>query len=365
MSVIKNNLRLRECIGITQDNDGHLEFFKANTRETLVLKMRDPNIIKIIQSFNGKNSIESIAEKHNVDVNQLFNLAILLKNEFIFIDQDVKYPHDIIDNIRLINTLEDYFHSTSDVIKAINRLKNSCVMIIGAGAVGSYIAIYLAKLGIGTMIVVDNDQVELSNLHRQYFFEKDIGCKKTEALKKEVHSIDPDILYHGINSYLTKDFFINNKLPINPDLIINCADEPSVDETSRIVAKYSMDNKIPHIIGGGYNLHLTLIGQTIIPFETACFECFNLALNKINIEDHKNVRILERENRKLGSFSPLSGIASSLAALDAFKVLVGKYDLLQQTNKRIEFNTQDFTFYEVPITRDSNCSWCKKNDKFN
>lgn len=128
---------------------------------------------------------------------------------------------------------------------------------------------------------------------------------------------------------------------------------------SRIIAEYAMKYKIPHIVGGGYNLHLTLIGQTIIPFETACFKCFGNALNELNNVELKNVRKLHRENRKLGSFSPLSGIAASLASLDAFKVLIGKNEFLQQVNRRIEFNMVQHQLNIIDIPRNPDCEWCK------
>ena len=124
-----------------------------------------------------------------------------------------------------------------------------------------------------------------------------------------------------------------------------------------------MKHNIPHIIGGGYNLHLTLIGQTVIPFKSCCFMCFKSALNIINKKDLKNVRGLYRENRKLGSFAPLSSIAASLASLDAFKILIGSLDTLQQTNKRIEFNMADFNFQIMEIERDPNCEWCAIYEK--
>ena len=129
--------------------------------------------------------------------------------------------------------------------------------------------------------------------------------------------------------------------------------------TSRIIAEYAMKHKIPHIIGGGYNLHLTLIGQTIIPFQTACLKCFDSALSVINDIEFKNIKKLHRENRKLGSFSPLSGIAASLASLDAFKVLIKKYEFLQQTNRRIEFNASQYQFNIMNIPINPDCEWCK------
>jgi molybdopterin/thiamine biosynthesis adenylyltransferase len=354
-----NNLRLRESVGVILHDHG-VEFFKANIREAISLKMNFPDIINLLKYFDGTTSIQQIAENYGlIDIQQLATLAKYLKEQFVLIEQDVAYPVDIIEkDCRLINLLEDYFHSTSDVLSAIERLKNSTVMVIGLGAVGSFISVYLARSNIGNLILVDNDKIDLSNLHRQYYFEKNIGLNKIDVLKDDLKNINPDINISAIPKFLSVDFFETTVLPANINLIINCSDEPSVDVTSRIISKYAMQHKIPHIVGGGYNLHLTLIGQTIIPFQSACFECYKTALNKINDNDLKNVRGLHRESRKLGSFAPLSGLAASLAALDAFKVLINRYDTLQQTNKRIEFNIQDFNIQKIDIERNYNCKWC-------
>lgn len=103
----------------------------------------------------------------------------------------------------------------------------------------------------------------------KYFFEKDVGSKKHEALIKNLQHLAPDIQIDAIDDYIDDKFFERNSLPENIDLVINCADTPSVDYTSNIISNYCMKNKIPHIVGGGYNLHQTLIGQTIIPYVTA------------------------------------------------------------------------------------------------
>lgn len=354
------NLRLRQSIGIVVKDDT-VEFFKANTRSSILLKMRFQNIVELLENFDGVNTIHKISERYEgLPTEQLKKLASFLYDKYILIQQDKVYPVSVVkQHHRLINILEDYFHSTSEVLQAIDRLKNSIVMIIGLGAVGSLVSSYLAKSGVGNFVLVDADTVDISNLHRQYYFESEVGKEKGEQLKKQLQMMRNDLEVKIITENLTSDFFERVNLPEKIDLIINCADEPSVDSTSRIIAEYAMKHKIPHIIGGGYNLHLTLIGQTIIPFQTACLKCFDSALSVINDIEFKNIKKLHRENRKLGSFSPLSGIAASLASLDAFKVLIKKYEFLQQTNRRIEFNASQYQFNIMNIPINSDCEWCK------
>ena len=356
---VTTKLRLRQSVGIVTTNNT-VEFFKSNIRDNFSLKMNSSSILELLQKFDGHRSIFDIANLYpDLDIEQLKQLSEFLITRFVLIEHTQDYPDDLKENdYRLINLLEDYFHSTTDVINAVTKIKNSTAMIIGLGAVGSFLSLYLTKFGICSLVLVDNDVVEISNLHRQAFFEIDLGKSKAQQLRHQILEINPEANVKIIEKSLDESFFEQQELPEKLDLIINCADKPSVDFTSRIIATFAMKNLIPHIVGGGYNLHLTLIGQTIIPYQTACFNCFEKILEEINNAELENVKKLHRENRKLGSFSPLSGIAASMAAFDAFKVLVGAEQFIQQGNKRIEFKTKERQFNVLEIPKDSNCTWC-------
>jgi len=72
-------------------------------------------------------------------------------------------------------------------------LKKFRVGIAGAGGLGSNCAMLLARAGVGTIIVCDNDIVERNNLNRQFYFLHQCGMKKTEALRENIRMIDGDI----------------------------------------------------------------------------------------------------------------------------------------------------------------------------
>jgi len=80
-----------------------------------------------------------------------------------------------------------------------NKLLNSKVLVVGAGGLGSSALLYLAASGIGTIGIVDNDKVDLSNLQRQVLHETtDIGQPKTDSAKDAMLDLNPDI---NINCY--------------------------------------------------------------------------------------------------------------------------------------------------------------------
>ncbi|MCL1918332.1 MAG: sulfur carrier protein ThiS adenylyltransferase ThiF [Peptococcaceae bacterium] len=71
------------------------------------------------------------------------------------------------------------------------KLKNAKVAIAGLGGLGSHIAVSLARIGVGMLLLVDDDVVDLSNLNRQMYFIKHLGMPKTQALQEQIEQINP------------------------------------------------------------------------------------------------------------------------------------------------------------------------------
>ncbi|WP_210532497.1 ThiF family adenylyltransferase, partial [Pantoea ananatis] len=91
------------------------------------------------------------------------SLVNFLNENYILIENDIEYPQELVNsNYRLLNLLEDYCKSTSEVLACINKIQEAKVAIIGLGAVGSNIAVQLAQAGVGSFVIVDCDIVELS-----------------------------------------------------------------------------------------------------------------------------------------------------------------------------------------------------------
>jgi len=85
------------------------------------------------------------------------------------------------------------------------KIKKAIVGIAGLGGLGSTIAIALARIGVGTLILVDFDVVEPSNLNRQQYFIHQIGMPKVEALQENISKINPYVKTHLYNEKLDKN----------------------------------------------------------------------------------------------------------------------------------------------------------------
>ncbi|ENV5900776.1 TPA: ThiF family adenylyltransferase [Vibrio parahaemolyticus] len=347
-------------------NEGVLDIFLSNLREQFMIEIDYEGIIELLFSFNGKCKVSDIEKKYpSIDRNELIDLIIFFVEKRVLIKVNTEYGNELIKTkYRLINTLEDYCFSTHEVELAINMLETKRVMIIGLGAVGTWVTDSLARTGVKNFIFVDDDKVELSNIHRQdMFFESSVGNFKVDEIERNLNFSHEKLDIIKIKDKLDDLFF--NKYDGDCDLIINCADYPSVDVTTEIVAKFCMEKNIPHIIGGGYNLHLTLIGQTVIPNKTACVKCFESHLKVINNADLDGVKKLARKNRKIGSFAPLSSIGAAIASIDAIKVLIGKYEYISNANKRIEFNIRERDIKKHQVMRNVSCEWCGEHGIYN
>jgi len=362
MSVENKVFRLRSCIAIVHLGQ-IVEFFDSNLRVGFSIEQSYPEIIGLLHRFDGSLTVSSISALYpEILIHELCALALFLQEKYVLIEVNEPYSQSDVDSRpRLINTLESYFHSTSEVKKAISQGSKASVLIIGLGAVGSWVLHCLIKAGVLNVTVMDVDVVESSNLHRQdLFFEADVGKPKATTARDSIrHSYGIEIKAICKKMESVEDL---GSLPNTQNLIINCADFPSVDKTSRLVSDFCLKYKTPHIIGGGYNLHLTLIGQVVIPGLTACFHCFDQVLTPTNAADLFGVKKLNRKTRKIGSIGPVCGVSASITATEAIKVIFGApLQFLAVVNKRVEFNLSNFDFGAFTVSRNTVCKYCSND----
>ena len=121
------------------------------------------------------------------------------------------------------------------------KLLQSHILIVGCGALGSPIAMYLAGAGIGTITIADFDTIEITNLHRQVFYnEEEIGKKKTDLLQERIHSLNSDIKVYSSDKLVTRKWLETNGNRF--DLIVDAADNPA---TTYLLDDFCATNEIP------------------------------------------------------------------------------------------------------------------------
>ena len=149
----------------------------------------------------------------------------------------------------------DEFHRLRLLIgDKLNNLQNTTVALFGLGGVGSYSAEILARSGIGNLIIIDNDTINITNLNRQLMTNhNNIGKYKTDEIELRLKSINPNINIIKINEFISKEN-INLVFDKNPDYVIDAIDTL---ETKKEIIRICKKKNIKFItcMGTGNKLH--------------------------------------------------------------------------------------------------------------
>ena len=165
----------------------------------------------------------------------------------------------------------------------ITKLKQSTVMVVGCGAVGSFAIEALARSGVGHLILIDFDVVEESNINRQLFaLDSTIGRPKVEVAKQRIHDINPDIIVDVYNMFFDADTDIN----VKTDFVIDAIDTV---QSKIALYKWCMDKNIPFIssMGAARKTDITKIKIDKISKTSVCPLASKLRrmVRELNIKD--------------------------------------------------------------------------------
>lgn len=155
---------------------------------------------------------------------------------------------------------------------SMNRLKNTTIALFGIGGVGSHCAEALARAGIGTLILADNDRVSLTNINRQSIaYHSTVGCYKTDLMKQRIADINPNARVITFETFVLPEN-IDEVLPEGIDYIIDAIDTVSA---KLALAQAAWQRQIPIIscMGTGNKLHAQLFEIADIYETSVCPLC--------------------------------------------------------------------------------------------
>jgi len=224
------------------------------------------------------------------------------------------------------------------------RLAKAKVLVIGAGGLGAPVSLYLAAAGVGTIGIVDNDTVEISNLQRQIcHFHNNIGMSKVDSAREKMLAINPELKIIPYHKYLCAD---------NIREIIREYDFV-VEGTDNFPAKFLINDacvmeSIPFSHGG----ILRFDGQTmtIVPGESACYRCV------FHTPPPPNAVPSCSEAGVLGA---IAGMLGTIQAAEALKYITGAGTLL--TDTMLSFDALNMDFGKVRLQRQEDCPVCGNN----
>jgi len=220
------------------------------------------------------------------------------------------------------------------------KLLKSSVLIVGAGGLGSPIAIYLAALGIGKIGIVDNDNIEISNLNRQIIFETSgVGKSKSLTAVNKLKKINPGVQFIPFNANLTK---LNiSKVAKKFDLIIDGSDN---FKTRFLINDYCLKNKKILISGAISKFDGQVYTFNFSNKKSPCLRCFIPKIPK-----DSDLNNCEHE----GVLGPLAGIIGCIQANETVKEILKIGNSL--CGNILIVDSLKLTFRKVKLNKRSDC----------
>ena len=221
------------------------------------------------------------------------------------------------------------------------KLLKSSVLVIGAGGLGSPIAIYLSALGIGRIGIVDRDKVEISNLNRQIIFQNnDIKKEKSSTAINKLKKINPDIKFESFNKNLNLRNI--NKIGKKFDIIVDGSDN---FKTRFLINDYCFKNKKILISGAISKFDGQVYTFNFSKKNSPCLKCFIPKMPP-------NPQIDNCEFD--GVLGPLAGIIGSIQANEVAKEILGIGNTL--CGFILIVDALKLTFRKVKLNKRTGCS---------
>ena len=223
------------------------------------------------------------------------------------------------------------------------RLMDASVLLVGAGGLGSPLAMYLAAAGVGKIGIVDFDDVDITNLHRQLLHGMgDIGRPKVDSAEDTIREINPDAEIVKINKHINSE----NAMEIAEDFDI------LIDGTDNFPTRYLINDL-------GVLMNKPVVHGSIFMFDgqvttflpgQGCYRCLYPAPPPPGMVP---------SCAEAGVLGVLPGIVGSLMATEAIKLILGVGKPL--VNRLLMVDALDMDMRTVKIRRDPNCPACGEN----
>jgi len=227
--------------------------------------------------------------------------------------------------------------------KSQNRLLDSNALLVGAGGLGSVVALYLTAAGVGSLTIVDKDTVKLSDLQRQVLYgTSDTGHSKVHSAYQRLHELNPDV--HLVMHRAEASAANVLDLVQNHDVVI--------DATDNLASRYLLNDAC--VLVGKPLVHGSVLrfqGQATVfsHHNGPCYRCVYPSpprsgdLSTCQVEGVLNV---------------VPGVIGLVEATEVIKLLIGQGDVL--SGKMLLYDALRLRFEVVEINRDPTCAACGK-----
>ncbi|HEV8691003.1 MAG TPA: HesA/MoeB/ThiF family protein [Ideonella sp.] len=222
------------------------------------------------------------------------------------------------------------------------RLQASHALVIGAGGLGSPVALYLGTAGVGRITLVDHDDVDLTNLQRQIAHTlARIGTPKAESAREAMRAINPTLDVRAICQ--RADAALLDQLVAEADVVLDCSDNFA---TRQAVNAACVAHARPLVAGAAIGFDGQISVYDTRQQEAPCYACLF----------PPDATVEETRCALMGVFAPLVGIIGTMQAAEALKLLTGVGESL--AGRLLILDARSMRWDEIRLARQSACPVC-------
>ena len=224
------------------------------------------------------------------------------------------------------------------------RLLNSHALVIGLGGLGSPVALYLAAAGVGKLTLVDDDEVELSNLQRQIIHrEKSVGEAKVTSAADSIAALNKDIIVNTITQRLDQTALEQQVALV--DVVVDCSDN---FETRFLLNAVTQKMNKPLVSGAAIRMEGQITVYDPRQENSGCYRCL-----------YQDEGELQQTCSEVGVLSPLLGVIGSIQAVETIKLLseIGQ----SLAGRLLILDAFTMQWREIKLKPNPNCPICQSH----
>ncbi len=311
-----NKLKLKDSLYILRDTEDNYIFISTTTRK--IKKFQVDSLVKeVITSLDSAQTEQDLTERLSFKYGSqdIIDCLNALEQEGII----RRYESDLVKgrHYRQLLFLDELTDSREETLELQKRIEDSKVAVFGVGGIGTWMVNGLYQIGVGEIRITDPDVVEEINFNRQLFFDsEDIGKYKVDVVNEKLKDANIKPFKKRVEPNQDLENIVSGC-----NFLVNCADSPSVAETTKIIDSYANQHEIAYCVAGGYNLHLGMVGPIIIPGVTKTFDDFLEYQKRMDpLKDLDKIRDI----KQTGNLGPIAGAVANIQIMEIFKYLTGK-----------------------------------------
>ena len=344
-------VRLRPSVEPFPASTGDIYLLRSDGGHDVVLRQATPFARDLVDSLAAGARVGSDEPELNAAIAELEEAGVVTATSVDPAAAGLS-PAELLRYDRQLHYFGDQASPDSSAADMQLALRDATVLVLGAGGLGSWTMAGLACAGVGRIVAVDDDTIELSNLNRQVLYRmSDVGRRKVDVAAESLRALNPDIDFVPLARRVRSVEDVRS-VAEGADFVVCTADWP-VHEIGRWVNRACLELGIPHTSAGQFPPRVR-VGPTFVPGRTACLECLEGAVRRGFPLYDELVEHRKAHAPVAATLGAPSGLIGSLLAMEVIHWITGISEPAT-LGRGLVFDLRDFSNHWESVEPDPGC----------